>query len=93
MSKPPQPTPQGFMPAAASRVGLLLAAGLAVTPLPASAVDDDPGYVWMSRFGDGNALLTYGSAETGEDYVFNLICRNKDKSTGAISQEPRSASR
>jgi hypothetical protein len=28
-------------------------------------------------------LLTYGSPETGEDYVFNLICGNKDKSTEA----------
>jgi hypothetical protein len=65
-----------------SRAGLALAAGLFAAVLPAFAADD-PGYVWMSGIGDGNALLTYGSAETGEDYVFNLICGNKDKSTEA----------
>ncbi|HEX2449114.1 MAG TPA: hypothetical protein VHK26_13195 [Methyloceanibacter sp.] len=70
------------MPAAASRAALLLAAGLLVTPLLAFAADD-PGYVWMSGPGEGNALLTYGSAETGEDYVFNLICGNKDRRTEA----------
>jgi hypothetical protein len=69
------------MPAAASRAGLLLAVGLVVGPLPAAATEDDPGYAWMGGLGDGNALLTYGSTETGEDYVFNLVCRNKDKST------------
>ena len=71
------------MPAAASRICLLLAACLVAASLPASAADDDPSYVWMGGVGDGNALLTYGSSETGEDYVFNLICGNKTKSTEA----------
>jgi hypothetical protein len=68
------------MPAAASRAAVWLAAGLVAAALSAAA-ETDRGYAWMSGFGDGSALLTYGSTETGEDYVFNLICRNKDKST------------
>jgi hypothetical protein len=71
------------MPAGASRIWLLLAAGLVAAPLPLSAAEDDSGYAWMGGSGGDNALLTYGSPETGEDYVFNLICGNKDKSTEA----------
>jgi hypothetical protein len=71
------------MPQAGRRAGLFFGAGLFAATLSASATENDPGYVWMSGFGDDNALLTYGSAETGEDYVFNLICRNQDKSTEA----------
>jgi hypothetical protein len=39
-----------------------------------AAAEDYPGFAWMSGVGDGNAVLTYGSPETGEDYLFNLIC-------------------
>ena len=67
---------------AVSRAGLALAAGLFAAALPAAAAERSR-LAWMSGIGDGNASLTYGSAETGEDYVFNLICGNKDKSTEA----------
>jgi hypothetical protein len=63
--------------------GLLVVAGLFAAPLPLFAVDDDPGYAWMGGVEEGNALLTYGSTETGEDYVFNLICGNRNKNTEA----------
>ena len=38
-----------------------------------AAAEDYPGFAWMSGVGDGNAVLTYGSPETGEDYLFYLI--------------------
>jgi hypothetical protein len=71
------------MPAADSRARLLVVACLFAAPQPLLAADDDPGYAWMGSIVEGNALLTYGSPETGEDYVLNLICGNKDKSTEA----------
>lgn len=53
-------------------------------PLGAHAATEAyPGFIWMSGAGDGNASLSFASPETGEDYVFSLICGNKDKSTGA----------
>jgi hypothetical protein len=35
----------------------------------------------MTGYGDSNAFLVYGSPETGEDYVFSLICHGGDKAT------------
>ncbi len=60
---------------AARRAGILLAICLLAAGPPAQA-EDDPGYVWMSESGDGNASLVYGSPETAEDLVFILTCRN-----------------
>ena len=73
------------MPAAGRPAVLALAACLALAaPRGAiAAAEDYPDFAWMSGVGDGNALLTYGSPETGEDYLFNLICGNKDKSSRA----------
>jgi len=57
---------------------------MALAPFGAvAAAEDYPGFAWMSGAGDGNALLTYGSPDTGEDYLFNLSCGNKDKSSRA----------
>ena len=70
------------MPQAGNHARLLVVACLFAAPLPLLAAED-PGYAWMGSVEAGNALLTYGSPETGEDYVFNLICGNKDKSTEA----------
>jgi hypothetical protein len=67
------------MPEAGSCARLCFGAALLAAPLSASAAESDPGYVWMNGVDDGNALLTYGSAETGEDYVFSLFCNNRDK--------------
>jgi hypothetical protein len=69
------------MPAADRPIRLALAAGVSVATLPAISAETDPGYAWIGGIEAGNALLTYGSTETGEDYVFNLICGNKGKST------------
>jgi hypothetical protein len=69
------------MPAADRAIRLALAACLWVAALPAVSAETDLGYAWMGGIEAGNALLTYGSTETGEDYVFILICGNKDKST------------
>ncbi len=74
---------QGFMPAAGRLASLSLAACLALAAPLVAAAEDYPGFAWMSGAGDGNTWLTYGSPETGEDYLFNLICGNKHKSTGA----------
>jgi len=73
------------MPAAGRPAVLALAACLALAaPFGAvAAAEDYPGFAWMSGAGDGNALLTYGSPDTGEDYLFNLSCGNKDKSSRA----------
>ncbi len=73
------------MPAAGRPAGLALAACLALAaPLGAvTAAEDYPDFAWMSGVSDGNTLLTFGSPETGEDYLFNLVCGNKDKSTRA----------
>ena len=70
------------MPQAGNHARLLVVACLFAAPQPLLAAED-PGYAWMGSVEAGNALLTYGSPETGEDYVFNLICGNKDKSTEA----------
>jgi hypothetical protein len=74
--------PHGFMPVAGRLAGLSLAAWLTLAA-PLGAAEDYPGFTWMSGAASGDALLIFGSPETGEDYLFNLICRNKDKSTGA----------
>src|SRR4029079_15322496 len=81
----PLSTPRGFMPAAGRPAVLALAACLALAvPFGAvAAAEDYPGFAWMSGAGDGNALLTYGSPDTGEDYLFNLSCGNKDTSSRA----------
>jgi hypothetical protein len=73
------------MPAAGRPAGLALAACLALAaPLGTiAATEDYPDFAWMNGMGDGNALLTFGSPETGEDYLFNVVCGNKDKSTQA----------
>lgn len=74
----------GFMPAARPTRWALAACMALAAPLGAvAATEDYPGFTWMGGAGDGDALLTFGSPETGEDYVFILICRNKDKSTEA----------
>jgi hypothetical protein len=65
---------------AASRTSLLAVLCLAAAG-GAGAAYNDPGFVWMSGYGDGNASLVYGSAETGEDFLFSLICSNPDKAT------------
>ncbi|MGA7457169.1 MAG: hypothetical protein WBW51_07615 [Methyloceanibacter sp.] len=64
---------------------MALAACLAwAAPLDAAAAAEPyPGFAWMSGAGDGNAVLTYGSTETGEDYLFSLICGNENKGTDA----------
>jgi hypothetical protein len=40
----------------------------------ARAAEDYPGFAWMAGGDEGNAYLTFGSTETGEDYVFNVFC-------------------
>jgi hypothetical protein len=68
------------MPVAVKPAALGLAIALLVTPA-AWAADNYSGFAWMSGAGGGDASLDYGSPETGEDYVFGLICRNKSKIT------------
>lgn len=53
-----------------------LAAALLVAS-PSWAANDYPGFEWMSGAGNGSAFLTYGSPETGEDFVFAVTCRKK----------------
>lgn len=66
---------------AARLAGLGLAAALFAAPL-AWAAGEDSGYEWMTDHGDGDAWLVYGSPETGEDYIFSLICPGNAKATG-----------
>ncbi|MGH6736375.1 MAG: hypothetical protein ACRECX_09910 [Methyloceanibacter sp.] len=57
--------------------------GLAVALLgmaAAWAAEEYPGFAWMADSSEGNAYVTYGSTETGEDYLFNLFC-GADKSS------------
>ena len=68
------------MPAANS-AGLSIAACIAALALSAGAADAEPGFAWMADSFEGNSSLAYGSTETGEDYVFSLVCGNKDKSS------------
>jgi hypothetical protein len=65
----------------AARASRLALTAVLLAAAPALALEY-PGYEWMNGFGDSNALLTYGSPETGEDYVFSLYCRGNDKATG-----------
>ena len=67
------------MPAAGRPTVLALGACLALAaPLGAiAAAEDYPDFAWMSGVGDGNALLTYGSPETGEDYLFKSELRQQ----------------
>jgi hypothetical protein len=64
----------------AARIAAVALAASLLSTIAASGAGD-PGYEWMYGYGDGNASLVYGSPETGEDYVFALICRDKDKAT------------
>lgn len=76
----------GCMPAAGRPARLALAAACLAWAAPldaAAAAEPYPGFAWMSGAGDGNAVLTYGSTETGEDYLFSLICGNENKGTDA----------
>jgi hypothetical protein len=45
----------------------------------AAAAEPEPGFAWMANTFEGNASLVYGSTETGEDYVFALLCDNRKK--------------
>ena len=68
----------------AARLASLIGAAALVATASVAAEDPghDPGYEWMTGYGDGDASLVYGSPETGEDYVFNVFCRGNDKATG-----------
>lgn len=46
----------------------------------ATRAEDYPGFAWIAGGDEGNAYLTYGSTETGEDYLFNVFC-GADKSS------------
>jgi hypothetical protein len=68
------------MPVAGSPVPFTLAACLAMAaPLAAAAAEPEPGFAWMANAFEGNVSLVYGSTETGEDYVFALLCDNRNK--------------
>jgi len=43
-------------------------------PLAAAAAEPEPGFAWMANAFEGNVSLVYGSTETGEDFVFALLC-------------------
>jgi hypothetical protein len=51
----------------------------------------------MAHHGATNAVLVYGSTETGEDYSFAMSCNNKRKQSELTlmrtSKAPRSARR
>jgi len=68
------------MPAAGSPLPFALAACLAMAaPLTAGAAEPEPGFAWMANIFEDNASLVYGSTETGEDYLFALLCDNRKK--------------
>lgn len=69
------------MPVAGSLARFALAACLAMAaPLSAGATaEPEPGFAWMANIFEGNASLVFGSTETGEDYVFALLCDNRKK--------------
>jgi len=46
----------------------------------AAWAEDYADFEWMAGAADGNAFLTFGSTETGEDYLFNVFC-GADKSS------------
>jgi hypothetical protein len=45
------------------------------------AAGEYPGFAWMTNSDGGKAYLVYGSPETEEDYLFDLGCDRKKKSS------------